>query len=68
MLTQNQYHTGGPDYRPESGQVVAAIAERLIANVNPTQILILTPFVAQRKLIRKMLDARGLNKVRVSTC
>jgi DNA replication ATP-dependent helicase Dna2 len=58
---------GGSHYRPESGQVVAAIAERLIANVNPTQILILTPFVAQRKLIRKMLDARGLNKVRVST-
>jgi DNA replication ATP-dependent helicase Dna2 len=58
---------GGSHHRLESGQVIAMIAQQLIAHVNPAQILVLTPFVGQRKLIRKTLDARGLNKVRVST-
>lgn len=58
---------GGSHHRPESSQVIAMVAQQLMAHVNPTQVLVLTPFVAQRKLIRKMLDARGLTKVRVST-
>jgi len=58
---------GGSHHRPESSQVIAMVAQQLMAHVNPGQVLVLTPFVAQRKLIRKMLDARGLTKVRVST-
>jgi DNA replication ATP-dependent helicase/nuclease Dna2 len=58
---------GSSHHRPESSRVIVSIAQQLIAHVNPGQILVLTPFVAQRKLIRKMLDATGLNKVRVST-
>lgn len=53
--------------RPESAQVVVEVVQRLLVNVGPGQILILTPFVAQRTLIRKALDARGIRKIRVST-
>lgn len=58
---------GKSHHRPESADAVAATVQQLIADVNPAQILVLTPFVAQRKLIRASLNARGLRKVRVST-
>lgn len=58
---------GGSHRRPESAQAVAAIADQLGGRLDPAHILILTPFVAQKKLIREALNARGLRRVRVST-
>jgi DNA replication ATP-dependent helicase Dna2 len=47
--------------------MIAAIVQKLIGRLDPTHILILTPFRPQRRLIRDTLDACGLRKVRVST-
>jgi DNA replication ATP-dependent helicase Dna2 len=58
---------GSSHRRPESAKMTAAIVQRLIGRADPAHILILTPFVAQRKLIRETLNACGLRKVRVST-
>jgi len=53
--------------RPESAQAAVAIAQELGTRMDRRNILILTPFVSQRKLIRKELDARGMRGIRVST-
>lgn len=58
---------GSSHRRQKSAEIVSTIAQRLAARVDPSKILILTPFVAQRKLIRKALDAKNLRKTRVST-
>jgi len=53
--------------RLESAQAAVAIAQELGTRIDHRSILILTPFNAQKKLIRKELDARGMRKTRVST-
>jgi DNA replication ATP-dependent helicase Dna2 len=58
---------GASHRREESAHAAAAIAQQLATQGNMAHILILTPFIAQRKLIRETLNARGLRKVRVST-
>ena len=58
---------GGSQRRIESAEVAARIVYELMGSVNPSSILILTPFVAQRKLIRQKLKAANLGHVRVST-
>jgi DNA replication ATP-dependent helicase Dna2 len=63
---ESEPHSGS-HRRPESAKIVAAIVQQLISHAGPAHILVLTPFVAQKKLIRDTLNARGLRKVRVST-
>lgn len=53
--------------RIESAQMAVSIAQKLGIHVDHSKIMILTPFIAQRKLIRKELDARGIRRIRVST-
>jgi DNA replication ATP-dependent helicase Dna2 len=57
----------GSHRRPESAQAAVAIAQELGTRTDHKNILILTPFVAQRRLIRKELDVRGMRRVRVNT-
>jgi superfamily I DNA and/or RNA helicase len=57
----------GSHRRPESAQAAVAIAQELGTRIDHRNILILTPFVAQRRLIRKEMDARGMRRVRVNT-
>lgn len=57
----------GSHRRPESAQAAVAIAQELGTRIDHKNILILTPFVAQRRLIRKEMDARGMRRVRVNT-
>jgi superfamily I DNA and/or RNA helicase len=57
----------GSHRRLESAKIVAAIVQQLIGRADPAHILILTPFRAQKKLIRDTLNGCGLRKVRVST-
>lgn len=64
--TESAPHSGS-HRRAESAQAAADIAQQLGTYVDHGQILILTPFVAQRNLIRDVLKARGMRRVRVST-
>lgn len=57
----------GSHRRRESAKLVAEIVQQLISRAGPAHILILAPFVAQKKLIRDTLNACGLRRVRVST-
>jgi DNA replication ATP-dependent helicase/nuclease Dna2 len=63
---ESEPHSGS-HRRPESAKIVAAIVQQLMNRTGPAHILVLTPFVGQKKLIRDTLNARGLRKVRVST-
>jgi DNA replication ATP-dependent helicase Dna2 len=64
--TESAPHSGS-HRRAESAEAAAEIAQQLGTYVDHGQILILTPFVAQRNLIRKVLKTRGMRRVRVST-
>jgi DNA replication ATP-dependent helicase Dna2 len=64
--TESVPHSGS-HRRPESAHAAAEIAQQLGTYVDHAQILILTPFVAQRNLIREVLKTRGMRRVRVST-
>lgn len=61
-------HERGP-VRRESAEAVAALAEQALAQGwQPDELIVLTPFRAQRALIRQCLRARGLPEtLRVST-
>lgn len=59
-----KYH--GP-IRFASAEAVASLVERLIESEDPDDILVLTPFRAQRTLIRAMLRRRNIRTVGVST-
>lgn len=58
---------GSSQRRVESADVAVRIVYELIGGVNPSSILILTPFVPQKKLIREKLKAANLGHVKVST-
>ena len=58
---------GSSQRRAESAEAAVRIAQELLRNIKPSSILILTPFVAQRKLIRVKLKSAGLATIRVST-
>ncbi|MFN3302984.1 MAG: DEAD/DEAH box helicase [Roseateles sp.] len=61
-------HERGP-VRRESAEAIAALVERALAQGwRPDELIVLTPFRAQRALIRQCLRARGLpESLRVST-
>jgi DNA replication ATP-dependent helicase Dna2 len=58
---------GSSQRRIESAEAAIRVVQQLVGSVNPSSILILTPFVPQRKLIREKLKAANLGHVRVST-
>jgi len=58
---------GGSHWRPESAEIAVQIARELVNSVGASSVLILTPFVPQKKLIKDKLKLAGLSKVRVST-
>jgi superfamily I DNA and/or RNA helicase len=58
---------GSSQRRTESAEVAVRIVQQLMKSVKPSSILILTPFVPQRKLIRDKLKAFGLRSISVST-
>lgn len=66
-ITTNAQSHSGSQRRLESAEVAVEIAQQLGSRVDHAQIVILTPFVAQRKLVQKILKARGMRRVRVST-
>ncbi len=53
--------------RQESAQAVADLCTVLAENQQEQDILVVTPFRAQRRLVRSKLRAAGLRQVRVST-
>ena len=53
--------------RQESAQAVADLCTVLVENQQEQDILVVTPFRAQRTLVRSKLRAAGLRRVRVST-
>jgi DNA replication ATP-dependent helicase Dna2 len=58
---------GSSQRRAESAEVAVRIVQQLMRNIKPSSILILTPFVPQKKLIREKLKASGLSSIKVST-
>jgi DNA replication ATP-dependent helicase Dna2 len=66
VTTDGKPH-GGSQQRTESAEMAVGIAQQLGTQVDHAQIVILTPFVAQRRLIHNLLKARGMRRVRVCT-
>lgn len=58
---------GSSKRRIESANAAVRVVQGLMGTLKPSSILILTPFVAQRKLIREKLKAANLGHIRVST-
>lgn len=57
---------GGP-IRPESAELILQVCKKLLHDVPPKEIAILTPFRSQRALLKKMLRADDIRDVKVST-